>query len=106
MPSFTCLCGCSGVRRVLSKLLNQVRPRCSGPEVMKLQYSLKLKIKRMVGYLRTRVRKQQIIALYFEFKNELKFINLRTRPLVDSWFPISFDKFRGKKTCAFYTDGL
>ena len=27
MPSFTCLCGCSGVRRVLKKLLNQVRPR-------------------------------------------------------------------------------
>ena len=26
MPSFTCLGGCSGVRRVLSKLLNQVRP--------------------------------------------------------------------------------
>ena len=26
VPSFTCLCGCSGVRRVLYKLLNQVRP--------------------------------------------------------------------------------
>ena len=29
MPSFTCLGGCSGVRRVLLNLLNQVRP-CVG----------------------------------------------------------------------------
>ena len=27
----------------------------------------------MIGYLRTRVRKQPIIVLYFEFENELKF---------------------------------
>ena len=27
----------------------------------------------MIGCLRTRVRKQPIIVLYFEFKNELKF---------------------------------
>ena len=30
----------------------------------------------MIGYLRTFVRKQQIIALYFESENELKFYNL------------------------------
>ena len=36
---------------------------CSGLEVIKLEYSLKLKIKRSV-------RKQPIIALYFEFENE------------------------------------
>ena len=30
----------------------------------------------MIGSLRTRVRKQPIIALYFEFENELKFYNL------------------------------
>ena len=30
----------------------------------------------MIGCLRTRVRKQQIIAHYFEFENELKFYNL------------------------------
>ena len=30
----------------------------------------------MIGCLRTRVRKQPIIALYFEFENELKFYNL------------------------------
>ena len=30
----------------------------------------------MIGCLRTRIRKQPIIALYFEFENELKFYNL------------------------------
>ena len=30
----------------------------------------------MIGYLRTRVRKQSVIALYFESENELKFYNL------------------------------
>ena len=33
----------------------------------------------MIGCLRTRVRKQPIIALYFEFENELKFYNLEAR---------------------------
>ena len=31
----------------------------------------------MIGCLRTRVRKQPIIGLYFEFENELKFITSR-----------------------------
>ena len=35
-----------------------------GPEIIKLEYSLKLK------------KKQPIIALYFEFENELEFYNL------------------------------
>ena len=30
----------------------------------------------MIGCLRTHVSKQPIIALYFEFENELKFYNL------------------------------
>ena len=30
----------------------------------------------MIGYLRTRVRKQPIIALYFEAEDELKFYNI------------------------------
>ena len=30
----------------------------------------------MIGYLQTRVRKQPIIALYFEFETGLKFYNL------------------------------
>ena len=34
----------------------------------------------MIGCLRTRVRKQPIIAFYFEFENELKFYNL------EAWF--------------------
>ena len=34
----------------------------------------------MIGCLRTRVRKQPIIALYFESENELKFYNLEARP--------------------------
>ena len=38
----------------------------------------------MIGCLRTRVRKQPIIALYFEFENELKFYNLEARTLFPS----------------------
>ena len=34
----------------------------------------------MIGCLWTRVRKQPIIALYFESENELKFYNLEARP--------------------------
>ena len=33
----------------------------------------------MIGCLRTHVRKQQIIALYFEFENVLKFYNLEAQ---------------------------
>ena len=33
----------------------------------------------MIGCLRTRVRDQPIIALYFESVNELKFYNLKVR---------------------------
>ena len=36
----------------------------------------------MIGFLRTRVRKQPIIALYFESENELKFYNLQ------AWFTV------------------
>ena len=35
----------------------------------------------MIGCLRTRDRKQPIIALYFEFENELKFYNLEALSL-------------------------
>ena len=38
----------------------------------------------MIDCLRTRVRKQPIIALYFESENELKFYNLETSVCV-SW---------------------
>ena len=40
----------------------------SGPglEVIKLEFILRLKKSAMIGCLRTRVRKQPIIALYFE----------------------------------------
>ena len=33
----------------------------------------------MIGCMRTRVRKQPIIALYFESENDIKFYNLKTR---------------------------
>ena len=36
----------------------------------------------MIGCLRTRVRKQRIIALYFEFDTVVKFYNLGARCLV------------------------
>ena len=59
-----------------TQLLLQVQP---GLEVMKLEFILKLKIKPNYGCLRTGVCKQPIIALYFEFENELKFYNLKAR---------------------------
>ena len=64
------------------------------PEVIKLEYSLKLKIKCDDWLLADtcpqaanhcallRVCKQPIIALYFEFMNKLNFYNLRARPEV------------------------
>ena len=33
----------------------------------------------MIGCLRTRVRKQPIIAIYFESEDELKFYNLKAK---------------------------
>ena len=36
----------------------------------------------MIGCLRTRVRKQPIIALYFEFETELKFYNLEAKSVL------------------------
>ena len=64
-----------------------------GLEVIKLDYSLKPKIKRNDSLFRTRVRKQSIIvrkqsiivrkqsiiALYFEYENELKLYKLEAR---------------------------
>ena len=47
-----------------------------GLEVIKLEYSLRLKIK----------RKQPIIALYFESENELKFYNLEARVKLLNFF--------------------
>ena len=47
-----------------------------GPEVIKLEYSLKLKKIKRNDWLLTDIRKQPIIALYFEFENDLKFYNL------------------------------
>ena len=41
----------------------------------------------MIGCLRTRVRKQPIIALYFESENELKFMT--SRPGFDYQFVMS-----------------
>ena len=51
--------------------------RNPGLEVIKIEYSLKLKIRRNDWLLAdTCVCKQPIIVLYFEFENELKFYNL------------------------------
>ena len=49
----------------------------TGLKVIKLEYILRLKIKSN-GW---RVRKQPIIALYYESENELKFYNLEARGL-------------------------
>ena len=46
----------------------------------------------MIGCLRTRVRKQPIVALYFESEDELKFYNLA------AWFGDHTDDFYFKGT--------
>ena len=64
---------------------NDLRPaNWPGLEVIKLEYSLKLKKSAMIGCLRTHVRMQPIIAQYFEFENELSFIN--SRPAGRVWY--------------------
>ena len=50
-----------------------------GLEVIKLEYNLKLKIKCNDWLLADTCPKQPIIALYFEFENELKFYYLEAR---------------------------
>ena len=47
----------------------------------------------MIGCLRTRVRKQPIIALYFEFETVLRFYNL------EAWFCDSFVSFLVSQPC-------
>ena len=55
-----------------------------GPEVIKLEYSLKLKIKRNdwlladTGPQAESVRKQPIIALYFELKSLMKCCSVKS----------------------------
>ena len=52
----------------------------SGFEVIKLEYNLRRKIKRNDWLLAdTCVRKQPIIALYYESENELTFYNLEAK---------------------------
>ena len=57
-------------------LLEYMKVPNSGLEAVKIEFNLKLKIRHNDGCLGTRVRKQPIIALYFEFENVLKFYNL------------------------------
>ena len=55
----------------------------TGLEVKNLEFSLRLKIKRNDWLLAdTRVRKQPIIALYFESETVIKFYNLEARALL------------------------
>ena len=54
-----------------------------GPEDIKLEFILKLKIKRNEWLLAdTCVRKQPIVVLYFEFETVLKFYNLEARSAI------------------------
>ena len=62
-----------------------------GLEVIKLEFILKLKIKRNDCLLADTCRKQPIIVLYFEFETVRKFYNLEARTSnVEDWqcFPI------------------
>ena len=54
------------------KSLNDISLSTSGLEVIKLEYSLKLRIKRNNWLLAD--TEQPTVVLYFEFENELKFI--------------------------------
>ena len=54
-----------------------------GREFVKLEFILRLKIKRNDSLLADMcVRKHPIIVLYFESENELKFYNLEARPMM------------------------
>ena len=46
----------------------------------------------MIDCLRTRVRKQPIVVLYFEFENELKFYNLKARARHETLTPNESNK--------------
>ena len=48
----------------------------TGPEVIKLEFILKLKIKHIDWLLADACPQTANLALYFEFENELKFYNL------------------------------
>ena len=48
----------------------------------------------MIGCMRTRVRKQPIIALYFKSENELKFIT--SRPVLVRTMFHSYDLYRAQ----------
>ena len=73
-----------------------------GLEVIKLDYILKPKIKRNDSLLQTRVRKQSIIALYFEYGNELKLYNLEAKMRCAAKIPTCitkcYDKHPRKQT--------
>ena len=62
--------------------MNKICAEVHGLEVIKLEFILRLTIKPMICCLRTRVRKQPIIALYFESEVELKFYNLEVWLLI------------------------
>ena len=72
--------------------------RDAGPEVIKLEFILKLKIKHN-DWLH--VRKQPIIAVYFEFETVLKFYNLGPSPVftvcqkvISVYFKVYFSKIK------------
>ena len=69
-------------RSILYSSMNMIRPRG-----YKLLFILKLKKSAMISCLRTRVRKQPIIALYFEFETLLKLYNLGACRVSDTLDP-------------------
>ena len=67
----------------------------------------------MIGCLRTRVRKQPIIALYFESENELKFYNLEARSQMSDFVPqdyfcfgVFFETTENIRLCDFIVTAL
>ena len=72
----------TSVWKVVSLCLERGSLGVPGLEVIKLEFILRLKKSTMVGCFRTRVRKQPIIARYFESETVLKFNNLEARILL------------------------
>ena len=56
----------------------------------------------MIGCLRTCVHRQPILALYFEFENELKFYNLKAWSIsyiADTWLLYLLNYTKAKQNC-------
>ena len=71
--------GCTGLIWGFENGIGCIVFSASGLEVINLESFSNLRYRAMIGCLWTRVLKQLIIALYFEFETVLKIYNLEAR---------------------------